>query len=165
MDTNGVMGFIDEMNADNVQLTKADESDILLTALQDACSPEEYQLVMENLTELELYGLIDSAEIATEAKKIVYKQTKEMNLNREQVKAAIRLAKNANTASYKKYHKGRTMMLEGRAEICKQFGGKAKQEAKKVIANSRKKASAMKNSTVTGKTISDNLDKKINEIN
>jgi vacuolar-type H+-ATPase subunit H len=165
MDTNGIMSFIDELNADDVTLTKADESAILLTALQDACTPEEYQLVMENMHELELYGLIDNADIVTEAKKIVYKQTREMNLNREQQKAAIRLARAANTASYKKYEKGRKMWKEAKAEICKQFGSKAKTEAKKVISNSRKKSSAMKSSTVTGKVISDKLDKKVNEMN
>lgn len=164
MDMMGVKDFLDEMNADDVTLDKADESAILLTALEDACTPEEFQLVMENLHELELYGLIESAEIATEAKKIVYKQTKQMNLNREQSKAALRLAKKANTASWKKYQRGRAMMLEGREEIFKQFGSKGKTEAKKVLNNSKKKASSMKGNTVTGKTLDKNLDKKINEI-
>lgn len=159
MDTNGITNFLDELNADDVMLTKADESDILLTALEGLCTPEEFQLVMENLHELELYGLIDSADIATEAKKIVYKQTREMNLNREETKAAIRLAKNANTASYKKYRKHRDLYLEARDEIIKQFGSKARVEAKKVINNARKKSSAMKSNTVTGKTISEKLDK------
>ena len=165
MDMTGVKSFLDEMNADDVTFDKADESAVLLAALEDTCTPEEFQLVMDNLHELELYGLIESADIATEAKKIVYKQTNQMNLNREQSKAALRLAKKANTASWKKYQRGRTMMLEAREEIFKQFGSKGKSEAKKVISNSRKKASSMKGNTVTGKTISDNLDKKINEIN
>lgn len=160
----GIQSFIEEIDADNVELTKADESAIFLAAIQDACSPEEFNLVMENAHELELYGLIESAEIATEAKKIVYKQTKQMNLNREQMKAVIRLARRANTASYKKYHKGRMMMLEGREEMVKQFGGKAKSEAKRVLTNAKKKSSSMKGSTVTGKTISDKMDKKIKEI-
>ena len=121
MDMTGVKSFLDEMNADDVTLDKADESAILLAALEDTCTPEEFQLVMENLHELELYGLIESAEIATEAKKIVYKQTNQMNLIREQAKAALRLAKKANTASWKKYKRGREMMLEAREEIFKQF--------------------------------------------
>lgn len=165
MEMTGVKNFLDEVNADSIELDKADESAILLTALEDACTPEEFQLVMEHLHELELYGLIESAEIATEAKKIVYKQTKQMNLDREQSKAALRLAKKANTASWKKYQRGRKMMLEAREEIFKQFGSKGKTEAKKVLSNSRKKASSMKGNTVTGKTISDKLDKKINELN
>lgn len=160
---NSTMDFINDMNAEDIHFDAADEASILLEALSDSCTKEEMQLIMENMTELELYGLIPSAEIATEAKKIVYKQTKAMNLSREQSKAALRLAKKANTASWKKYNRGRQMMLEAREDIFKQFGGKAKTEAKKVLVNSRKKASAMKNSTVTGQTISDNLDKKVKE--
>lgn len=164
MDTNNsTMDFIDAMNAEDIQLDAADEAAILLEALSDTCTKEEMQLVMENASELELYGLIPSAEIVTEAKKIVYKQTKAMNLSREQSKAALRLAKKANTAAWKKYTRGRQMMLEARADIFKQFGGKAKTEAKKVISNSRKKATSMKGNTVTGQTLSDNLDKKVKE--
>lgn len=165
MEIASIKDFLDEVNADSIELDKADESAILLTALEDECTPEEFQLVMENLHELELYGLIESASIATEAKKIVYKQTKQMNLDREQSKAALRLARKANTASWKAYQKGRKMMQEARDDIFKQFGSKAKSEAKKVLSNSKKKASSMKGNTVTGKTISDKLDKKINEIN
>lgn len=156
------MNFIEFMNASEVSLNKADESAILLTALQDVCTPSEYSIIMENLHELELYGLIESAEVATEAKRIVYKQTKQMNMNREQTKAALRLAQKANTADWKKYHKGRQMMLQAREAICAKFKGKARTEAKAILKNSKKKASSMGN-TVTGKLISDKLDAKVKE--
>ena len=157
------MDLINEINIDSISLDPADESDILLTALQDVMSDEEYTAVMENLSELELYGLVQTAEIATEAKKIVYKQTKQMNLNREQAKAAFRLAKKANAGCWKKYHHHRQEMIKNREIIFRQYGPKAKSEAKKVIMNARKKASSMSGSTVTGKSISDNLDKKVKE--
>lgn len=165
MNMNEIKDMIDEQSIDDVKLTPADEAAIFLEALQDACdSAEEYQtLVMENATELALYGLIPDADIANEAvKKIVYKQTKEMNLNREQSKAALRLAKNANSPEWKKYHKARTKMLEEKENIFKKFGSKAKTEAKKIISNARRKASSIP--SVTGKTITEKMDKKINEM-
>lgn len=160
------MDFIESINIDNITLTDADESAIFLEALQDACTDQEFKTVMENMTELELYGLIANKNIdaiATEAKKIVIKQTKQMNLNREQAKAAFRLAKNANAQCWKKYKKHRTAMIAAREEIFTKFGTKSKVEAKRVIQNARKKASAMSGNTVTGKTISDKMDAKLKE--
>lgn len=156
------LDFIESMNAEDVKLTKADESAIVLTALQDVCNAEEYSVIMENLHELELYGLIESAEVANEAKTIRYKQTKQMNLNREQTKAALRIAARANTADWKKYRKGRDMMLAAREAICKKYASKSRAEAKQVLKNAKKKASTMGN-TVTGKMISDKLDAKVKE--
>ena len=58
------MNYLNETNVEDVTLDAADESAIFLAALQDTCTPEEYEsLVMENATELELYGLIESANI------------------------------------------------------------------------------------------------------
>ena len=162
--SNDVMNFLETASIEDVKLTPADEAAIFLAALEDACeTPEEFnQLVMENATELELYQLIPDASIVTEAKKIVYKQTKAMNLGREQSKAALRMAKNANTADWKKYQRGRQMMLEARENIFNKFQGKAKQEAKKVVSGAKRKASSM-NST-TGKSITEKMDKKIKEM-
>ena len=160
-----IMNYLNEENVDDLQLSTADESAIFLAALQDVCTEEEYNaLVMENATELALYGLIDDADMVTEATKIVkHKITKQENLNREQGKAALRLARKANSAEWKKYHKGRVMMKEAKAAIYKKYGSKAKGEAKKVIQGAKRKAASM--NTVTGKTISDKMDKKIKEIN
>ena len=153
----------ENINVDDIQLESADEAAIFLAALQDVCTEEEYNaIVNESATELALFGLIDNAEIATEAKKIVYKQTKTMNLNREQAKAAFRLAKKANSPEWKQYTKHRKLMIEAREKIFAKFNTKAKTEAKKVVNNSKRKASAM--NSVTGKTIVEKMDKKIKEV-
>ena len=160
---NEIMNYLSEDNVENIKLDAADESAIFLAALQDVCTPEEYeQLVMENTTELALYGLIENADIVTEAKKVVYKQTKEMNMNREQSKAALRLAKKADSAEWKLYQKHRQAMLEAKAKIYAKYGSKAKTEAKKVLQNSKRKASA--SNSVTGTTIVNKMDKKIKEM-
>ena len=154
----------DNTNIEDIKLDTADESAVFLAALQDVCTPEEYnQLVMENATELELYGLIHDAAIVTEGVKIVkHKITKQENLNREQSKAALRLAKKANSAEWKKYSSARSKMLAAKQKIFVKFGPKAKQEARKIVQNSKRKASAMP--SVTGKSISDKMDQKIKEI-
>lgn len=160
-----VMNYLNEENVDDITLDAADESAIFLAALQDTCTPEEYQqLVLENTTELALYGLIDDPDIVTEAAKIVkHKITKQENLNREQSKAALRLAKKADSSEWKKYEKGRKMMLEAKAKIFQKYASRAKAEAKQVLKNSKRKASSMP--SVTGKTITQKMDKKINEMN
>ena len=150
-------------NTEEVQLSPADEAAIFLAALEDVCTVEEFnELVMESATELALFGLIENPDIVTEAKKIVYKQTKEMNMNREEGKAALRIAKSLDTPEWKQYKKHREAMLEAKEKIYAKHGSKAKQEAKRVINNSKRKASAM--NSVTGKTIVDKMDKKINEM-
>ena len=158
-----IMNYLSEDDVDNITLDAADESAIFLTALQDVCTPEEYEeLVLENATELALYGLIENADMVTEAKKIVYKQTKEMNMNREQARAALRLAKKADSVDYKQYKKYRNLMIQARNKIYAKYGAKAKTEAKKVLQNSKRKASA--SNSVTGSTITKKMDKKIKEI-
>lgn len=159
------MNYLEDDNIVDIVLDAADESAIFLAALQDTCTPEEFEsLVLENTTELELYGLIDDAESAMEAIKIVkHKITKQENLNREQAKACFRMAKKANCSEWKRYHLYRTKMKAERDKIFAKFGSKAKAEAKKVVNNSRRKASSM--NSVTGKTITEKMDKKIEEIN
>ena len=153
----------ENINIDDIQLEAADEAAIFLAALQDVCTVEEYNtIVNESATELALFGLIDNAEIVTEAKKIVYKQTKQMNMNREQAKAALQLAKKANTPEWKQYKKHRQAMIAARNKIYEKFNSKAKTEAKKVLNNSKRKASAM--NSVTGKAIVEKMDKKIKEV-
>lgn len=156
------MNLLSETDVDDIQLTPADETAILLTALQDVCTEEEYNdLVMEGATELALYGLIESPEIVTEAKKIVYKQTKQMNLNREQTKAALRMAKKANSPEWKRYHKHRTLMIEAREDIIRKYNSRAKTEAKKVLKNAKRKASA--NTSKKGKAVESKIDLKLQE--
>lgn len=164
MNNNDMFGFLNEIPVEEVQLTPADESAIFLAALEDMCTPEEFKnIVLENATELELYGLIDDASIVTEAKKIMYKQTKQMDMNREQAKACIRMAKNANDSDWQKYHKGRSMMLESRENIYRKYGSRAKTEARKVLSDARRKASSMK--TQVGANITEKLDRKVAQVN
>lgn len=163
MEFDGVQDFLDEMNADDLQLDAADEAAVLLEALESNCSTEEWQLIMENLHELELYGLIPNAEVATEAKKIVYKQTKDMNLKREEAKAALRLEEKLDTADWKEYSKARARMLKAREKIYKKRHSAAQKTAREIVRNSGKKASSMKGKTVTGELISQKIDKKSRE--
>lgn len=159
------MGYLNEDNVDDIVLDSADESAILLAALQDVCTEQEYQeLVMENAHELALYGLIDDPEMVQEAATIVkHKITKQESLNREQAKAAFRLARKQNSAEWKNYHKHRAQMIEDRQKIFAKYNSKAKSEAKKVITNSKRKSSSM--TSVTGRTIDAKLDKKVKELN
>lgn len=147
--------FLSEYNATDVEFDAADESAILLAGLQAECDEQEWATILEHMTELEIYGLIPNAEIAEEAaKKIAYKVTKQMNLNRETAKACLRSAERKNTAAWKRYHKARKAMLEARNEIYKQEGAVGRKAAKATLNNARKKASAMKNgNTVTGDMI------------
>lgn len=165
MEFDGMQEFLDEYNGEEVELDEADEAAIFMSGLQDECTNEEFQLVLENLHELEIYGLIPSAEVATEAKKIVYKQTKQMNMNREKARAALRIAEKKNTAAWKKYHKGRMMMLEARNEIYKQESAAATKSAKNSLSNARKKASSMKGNTVTGDMIYNKIGSRQQKIN
>lgn len=158
------MNYLNEPNIEDLTLDAADESAIFLAALQDTCTPEEYeQIVVEGATELELYGLIENADAVTEATKIVkHKITKQENLNREQAKAALRLAKKANSAEWKQYSLHRAKMKEARAKIMQKYASKSKTEAKKVLQNSKRKASSM--NSVTGRSIQEKMDKKIKEM-
>lgn len=154
MEFGGLQEFLNEYNTTEVEFDAADEASIFLSALKSECSEDEWKLVLENMTELEIYGLIPNAEVATEAaKKVAYKVTKQMNMNRETAKAALRSAEKKQTAAWKRYHKARVMMLEARNDIYKQEAAVARKAAKATLSNARKKASAMKGNTVTGDMI------------
>lgn len=165
MEFDGMQDFLDEYNESEVELDEADEAAILMDGLQDECTDEEFQLVLENLHELEIYGLIPSAEVAMEAKKIVYKQTKQMNMNRERARAALRIAEKKNTAAWKKYHKARMQMIEARNDIYKQHAAESTKVAKNTLSNARKKASSMKGNTVTGDMIYNKIGSRQQKIN
>lgn len=139
-----MMNFLTEPNLDEIQATPADEAAIFLTAMQEACTPEEFNsLVMENMTTLELYGLIDDAEVATEAQKIVYKQTKQQTLTREQNKMVMRLAKRLGLPEYQKYRKYILAARKERDKMRQKLASKAKQEVKRSMSNAKRKASSM----------------------
>jgi len=152
----------DDVNPDEVKLDAADESAIFLAALEASCTPEEFdRIVKEHATELELYQLIDSASVATEARRYLVTKSRQWDLNREEKKAAIRLAAKADTTDYRQYIYHRKKMITYRTKIYEKFGAKARSIARQIIQNSRRRASSM-NSPV-GKSIVDKMDKRIEE--
>lgn len=156
----------EEADVENVTLEgdTSTESALFLSALKDECTAEEYEaLVNESAIEMELYGLIDSASIATEAQKNIVKLNNAAVFNRTEKRTAIRLAERANDQLFEKYAKFRKLMIEYRMKIYEKYGSKAKSEARRIISNSRRKASSMNSSS--GKTIVDKMDKQIKKFN
>jgi len=155
------------LNSDPVEeatLTSADESMIFLSALKDECTDDEYKaLVTEGATEMELYGLVDSADIATEAQKNIVRLNKLANFNKVQKRTAIRLAAAAKDQMFDKYSKFRKLMIQYRIKIYNKYGNKAKSEARKIISNSHRKASSMHSEN--GKTIAQKMDNQVKKFN
>lgn len=150
----------DEIDIDSISLEGAGEEGLLfLTALRDECSAEEYaQIVQECATELELYGLIESADVVLEAKNIV-KLNKLAVFNRVQKRTALRLSEKANDQLYEKYSKFRKLMIDNRMKIFAKYANKSKNEARRSIANARRKVSGMK--SPMGKSIVEKMDRQI----
>lgn len=160
----GLLGALENMEnpVDNVTLlgdTKA-ETEIFLTALEEECTPPEFETLMDQAAmEMALYGLIGDLDEATEATKTIVKMNKTAKYSAIEHRAAIRLAAKGSDPAYQKYAKGRAMMIEARNAIYTKYGAKAKSEAKKIIQNSKRKASAMGSSA--GKSINDKMDAQI----
>lgn len=141
------------------------ESEITLSAIRESCgSDEEFATLIEDAaTEMALYDVISDAEIATEAsKKIVITDFKAANFNRIEKRTAIRLAMINDDQLYHKYRKYRDLFLQAREAIYKKYQAKAKQETRRIIMNSRRKAANM--SSPAGKTIVDKIDKQIDKV-
>lgn len=148
---------------DDVVLTPADESYIFLEALRSECTPEEFnELAIESATELELYGLIDSADSAMEGQRNIVKLNKFATLSSVQKRTAIRIGARKNDPDYKIYKKHRDAMIKAREKLFTKFASQSKSEAKKIMTNSKHKASAM--STPKGKSIADKMDKAIKKV-
>lgn len=155
------MKTIDEITLEGNGLL---ESEIILTAIRESCgSDEEFATLMDDVaTEMALYGVIDDAEVATEAaKRIVVTDWKAANFNRIQKRTAIRLAMINNDQLYAKYRKYRDLFLQARENIYKKYGAKAKQETKKILMNARRKSANMP--SPSGKSIVDKIDKQIDK--
>lgn len=157
---NGNESFVD-MDEDNIDI--ALETEIFLAALREECNSEEEfnHLVTEGVIELELYGLIDNASAVLEARNTIVRMNKADNLKKIEKRTAIRLAEKKNDALYKAYQKGRKLMITARLKIYEKYGSKAKPIAKKIVQNSRRKASMLKSDT--GKTISDKIEKVVDK--
>ena len=139
------------------------EEDIMRCVEPLSCSDEEFANLMDECaTEMALYGVIDDAEVATEAsKRIVITDFKAANFNRIQKRTAIRLAMINNDQLYAKYRKYRDLFLLARENIYKKYGAKAKQETKKILMNARRKSANMP--SPSGKSIVDKIDKQIDK--
>ena len=154
-------------NTEEFELTAAEESAIFLDSVYSTCdSPEEFiDMVEENATVWEMYGLIQDATAATEAvKKMKIDNWKSVNLSRVAAREAIRQAQRANSADYKKYAKFRGLFKKYRDKILKMFGTRSKAAAKKSIANSQRKLAAIKPTTAKKKAQSTDLMKKMERV-
>lgn len=138
------------------------EDEIVLEAIRLECNSDaEFKELLESAgTEMALYGVIDNADIATEAaKKIVVTNWKAANFNRIAKRTAIRMAMVNNDQLYTKYKKYRDLVIEYREKIYTKYGNKARVEARKIIKNSRNKAANMNSNA--GKNIVDKMDAQI----
>jgi hypothetical protein len=138
------------------------ESEIVLTAIREECdSDKEFADLMEDAAiEMSLYGVIDDADAALEvAKRIVIKDYKSARFNRVEKRTALRLAMKSNDTKYKQYKKYRAKMIAARNEIFHKYGARAKSESRKIIQNSRRKASNI--NSKSGSAITDKIDKQI----
>lgn len=141
--------------SENLDLDPAAESAIFLECMYDGCNSfEEFeQLVEENAIEWNMCGLINSADEAFEAvKRIKIDNFKQVNLDRETRRECIRLAKVNNDPNYPKYAKYRKLMKEYREKIFARWETKARSNARRSIANSKKKAASISSSRKAAQT-------------
>ena len=122
------------------------ESEVFLSALHESCdSDEEFASILESCgTQMALYDLIDNPQIAMEVvKKIQVNDWKSARFNRVKRRTAVRLAMINNDPLYAKYRKYRDLFLSVRSAIYKKYENKSNVETRKIIKNSRMKASNM----------------------
>lgn len=141
------------------------EAELTLLALHEECADDaEFgDLIEDCATEMALYGVVDDPSIATEAaKKVVIKDYKSAKFNMLVSRAAIRIAMVNNSPLYAKYRKGRDMMIDAREAIYKKYHSQAVQEARRILKNSKNKASNMSSSG--GKDIMKKIDRQISKV-
>lgn len=149
---------IDELTIDD----PATESAIVLAAIRENCTTDEEfnDLINDAAVEMAIYGIIDDADEAMEAtRRIVIKDSKAADLNRIQGKVAIALAKKAGDPLFTKYSKYRNLMLDAKEKIKAKYGARAKTEAKRIMMNSKRKATNLESKS--GKSINEKIDKEI----
>ena len=161
----GILSQMAEMQSpDDISVVgyPAIESEIVLEAIRSECaSDNEFATLMESASiELGLYGVIDDADVATEAaKRIVVKDWKTANFNRIVKRTSIRMAMVAGDSLYSKYKMYRDKLIDTRDKIYIKYGNKAKVETKKILANARNKAAAM--DSKSGRNITEKMDRAI----
>lgn len=148
----------------NVTLeSDADRAMVIMAALKEESTPEEFGAMMESARQLEIFDVVPNATTAMEAvEKRIAHYTKTSKLNQATKAACLRLAKQAGDPNYDKYRKYRLLMFEAREKIYTKYESKATRVAKDILRGARNGAASMKNAT--GKGISDKLDKTIKKI-
>lgn len=157
-------------NGQAADLSQSLEAELFLVAMKEECSPEEFNaLVVESAIDLEIYKIIPDASLVTSAmesgyqKKVVTKQTKAMVMDKVKKRACIRLAEADDGPLWKRYKKGRTMMIEARNEIYAKYNSRGDKAAKAALKNSSKKAASMQ--TKKGNDIVAKMDNSIKKLN
>ena len=140
-----------------------DKAFIIIAALKESCTPEEYSEIMESINSLELYDVIPNGTSAMEAtEKRIIKYTFTSKLSQATKAACLRIAKTVRDPLYAKYRKARSEMFKNREKLYKKYESKGSRLAKDILRNAKNASSSMKNKIGTG--ISDKLDKTIKRI-
>ena len=144
--------FDDDDDFDDDYIDSSTESALFLDFMLESCdSIEEFEeLVNENATDWQLYGLIDDRDMALEASRIMkvenWKQKNRFRLIRRE---CIRIGKEKNDPNYIKYKKYRDLMRQFRQKLFDRYETLATRNVKSAHKNSVAKASNVK--TASGK--------------
>ena len=148
--------------------SKEDATGLLLCAMREVCTPEEYNsLVMENATLWEVYGMLDNSQAVMESavpsrKKVVAKYTRASYLSRATKYACMRLAKNNNDPNFPKYIKYRNLMKDYREKIYTKWESKATREAKRLLRGDATAAASVKDAR--GRQMEDKINQAIKKV-
>ena len=145
--------FDDDDDFDEGCLDSATESALFIDFMLESCdSIEEFEeLVNENATDWQLYGLIDDREMALEAIRIMKVENwKQKNRYRLIRRECIRIGKEKNDPNYVKYKKYRDLMRQFRQKLFDKYENLATRNVKAAHKNSVAKASNVK--TTSSKT-------------
>ncbi len=141
----------------------ADRAFVIMAALKEACTPTEFEAIMDDRTALEAYGVIPTATTAMEGvEKRIARYTMTSKLSQATKAACLRLAREAGDPNYEKYRIHRIKMFEFREKIYQKYENKARRVAKDIIRGAKNGSTAMK--TQKGKSITDKLEKAVKKI-
>lgn len=143
----------------------ADRTAVFLAAMEEECTPEEFkELVLDQATALEAYGLIDDAdavraaygivesgnasamEAAYKNRKMKFVLSRGTQMTRAQKKAAMKLAKRNTDPNYEKYVTYRNKMIFYRQKVYDKWLSRGTREAKRLLKASAQTASTIRDS-------------------
>ena len=141
----------------------ADRAFIVLAALKESCTPEEFEQYTKDAAALELFQVVPNATAAMEAvEKRITKITRQSKLTQATKVTCMRMAKENGDPNYEKYKKYRALMVEFRTKIYNKYQNKATRVARQIVSGAKHNAAAMK--TPAGRGISDKLEKTVKKI-